>query len=221
MTERDQPNTPSESADNLDTEPSMTQHPDPTADPTADPMDPVPQDPSSLATPDPTSALTADPVGDPTMTIETAHTQAVPAHTKAVPAQGPPPMAPPSQPVPAQTPFRVEPATPVPDDVTSDSGESADDSANRLSHLPPPSPHWGHEPIAHGSYARVTVRKGPRPGAVVFGLLAMLVSAYVIAVNVSDASLEFRIVGPALIGALGGLLLLVGLAGVLIGRLRR
>ena len=65
------------------------------------------------------------------------------------------------------------------------------------------------------------MRKGPRPGAVVLGLLSMLVAAYVIAVNLSDASLDVRAVGPPLIGALGGLLLLVGLAGVLVGRLRR
>ena len=86
----------------------------------------------------------------------------------------------------------------------------------------PPAPQpWSQGSAPQRTYAHVTVRKGPRPGAVVLGLLAMLVSAYVIVVNVSDASLEFRIVGPALIGALGGLLLLVGLAGVLIGRLRR
>jgi hypothetical protein len=198
MTERDEPLTPdefaAEPADFLDTEPSMTQHPDPTADPLSDPTG----EPLAPATP------SADPVGDPTTTIETQHTQAVPA----------------------ATPFRVEPASPVPDDVTTepagDLGETPQQAPSNPSHLPPPAPQaWGAPPVAHPTSARVTVRKGPRPGAVVLGLLAMLVSAYVIAVNVSDASLEFRIVGPALIGALGGLLLLVGLAGVLIGRLRR
>ena len=158
---------------------------------------------------DPTADPTADPVVDPTLTIETVHTQAVPE----------------------ATPFRVEPATPVPDDVTRDTAD--------LSHLPPPSVDpvapagapaqqaggcdgghpWSHS--SHRGHAHVTVRKGPRPGAVVLGLLSMLVAAYVIAVNVSDASVDVRIVGPALIGALGGLLLLVGLAGVLVGRLRR
>ena len=161
---------------------------------------------------DPTADPTADPVVDPTLTIETVHTQAVPE----------------------ATPFRVEPATPVPDDVTRDTSD--------LSHLPPPSidpvaaaapagtpaPQaggcdgghpWSHS--SHRGHAHVTVRKGPRPGAVVLGLLSMLVAAYVIAVNVSDASLDDRLVGPALIGALGGLLLLVGLAGVHVGRLRR
>jgi hypothetical protein len=209
MTEREQPTTPGEPADVLDTEPSMTQHPDPTADPTPDPtVDPT-ADPASAAAPDPTAApapdpapvLGVDPVGDPTTTIETQLTQAVPS----------------------PTPFRVEPATPVPDDVTSEPvGHPVDtsDTAGHLPHLPPPQP-WSHGTAPQPTYALVTARKGPRPGAVVLGLLAMLVAAYVIVVNVSDASLEFRIVGPALIGALGGLLLLVGLAGVLIGRLRR
>ena len=185
MNDRDQPTTPIESAEPLDTELPMTQDHDPTADPTA------------------------DPVVDPTMTIETVHTQAVPQ----------------------ATPFRVEPATPVPDDVTRETPD--------LSHLPPPSLDpatpagapsqqaggcggerpWSH--ASHRGHAHVTVRKGPRPGAVVLGLLSMLVAAYVIAVNVSDANLDVRLVGPALVGALGGLLLLVGLAGVLVGRLRR
>jgi hypothetical protein len=212
MTEREQPTTPGDPADVLDTEPSMTQHPDPTSDPTSDPTaDPTPDptaDPTSAVAPDPTAApssdpgptLTVDPVGDPTTTIETQLTQAVPA----------------------PTPFRVEPATPVPDDVTGEPAGHAGDTAGHLSHLPPPTPQpWGHGTSPHRTYAQVTVRKGPRPGAVVLGLLAMLVAAYVIVVNVSDASLDFRLVGPALIGALGGLLLLVGLAGVLIGRLRR
>jgi hypothetical protein len=127
---------------------------------------------------------------------------------------------------PDPTPFRVEPATPVPDDATSnDLGDLSDpDATVRLAQLPPPSawaPSPAPAPPAERGYARVTVRKGPRPGAVVLGLLAMLVSAYVIVVNVSDANLELRLVGPALIGALGGLLLLVGLAGVVLGRLRR
>jgi len=199
MTERDEPTTTNEPADILDTELPMTQHPDPTADPSADPV----------------VGTVTDPVMDPTTTIETAHTRAVPE----------------------QTPFRVEPATPVPDDVTRD---TPDETPRDLSHLPPPSVDpvdpagsqpapwsggcagghpWGH--ASHRGHAHVTVRQGPRPGAVVLGLLSMLVAAYVIAVNVSGASLEVRLVGPALIGALGGLLLLVGLAGVLIGRLRR
>ncbi|MEO7449126.1 MAG: hypothetical protein ABI336_12710 [Humibacillus sp.] len=107
------------------------------------------------------------------------------------PSAGPAPAA-------ATRPFRVEPAVPVPDDARPSSPQA---------------------PSA--VYQGVTVRRGPRPGAVVLGLLSMLIAAYVIAANVSGAHLELRVVGPALVGALGGLLLLVGLAGVVVGRLRR
>ena len=85
----------------------------------------------------------------------------------------------PTQAVPAasaQSPFRVEPASPVPDDATS---ERVDPSA--AAPAPSPGPTWhGHQhsygrgPQSHhrqqGS-ANVTVRKGPRPGDVVLGLL--------------------------------------------------
>ena len=67
----------------------------------------------------------------------------------------------------------------------------------------------------------VTVRKGPRPGSIMLGLLSMLVAAYVLVANLTDADLSVRMVGPMMIGALGGMLLLVGLAGVVAGRLRR
>lgn len=97
-----------------------------------------------------------------------------------------------------QHPYRVEPAVPVPDDA-------------RVEPLP----------VLPATRHGVHVRRGPRPGAVVLGLLSMLVSAYVIAANISGTHLELRVVGPALVGALGGLLLLVGLAGVVVGRLRR
>ena len=183
----------------------MTERPDPTAPTALTPIAPIP-------TPDPkdTEPLMTQH-DDPTDSIETVHTQAVP------------------QP----NPFRVEPATPVPDDVSSER-----QTTDRAAWAPPastgpmPVPHEastpgssgcsGHHSGRHGSHhAHVTVRKGPRPGAVVLGLLSMIVAAYVIAVNVTDADVEFRIVGPVLIGALGGLLLLVGLAGVVVGRLRR
>ena len=54
-----------------------------------------------------------------------------------------------------------------------------------------------------------------------FGLLAMIVAAYVLVANLTNADLSIRLVGPPLIGAFGGMLLLVGIAGVLAGRLRR
>jgi hypothetical protein len=200
MSERPHPMAPTgqtPTTDAEDTELLMTQHDDPTADPTAGPVD--------------RASGWGAPVPGETTSIDTASTQAVP------------------QP----NPFRVEPATPVPDDVSSER-ETTDPAGSAPAASPGPTqePHgspasgasgcnrdhsWGH--ASH--HAHVTVRKGPRPGAVVLGLLSMIVAAYVIAVNVSDADIEFRIVGPVLIGALGGLLLLVGLAGVVVGRLRR
>ena len=120
--------------------------------------------------------------------------------------------------MPTVTPFLVEPASPVPDDAVSD--------AEHLPHMPPagtPDPSWP-SPAAVEQTPRpalVTVRKGPRPGSIMFGLLTIIVSAYIVLSNLSDADLSFRLVGPPMIGAFGGMLLLVGLAGVLAGRLRR
>ena len=131
----------------------------------------------------------------------------------------------------SSTPFRVEPSTPVPDDATRP--DEATDTADGLPHLPPPagpttSSYPGYAgypppttaPSGEPSRPLVTVRRGPRPGTVVLGLLAMLVSAYVLIGNLTDADLSLRLVGPPLIGAFGGVLLLVGLVGVVAGRLR-
>ncbi|NUS40823.1 MAG: hypothetical protein HOP97_04255 [Terrabacter sp.] len=124
----------------------------------------------------------------------------------------------------------MEPSAPVPDDVVTD--------AAQLPHLPPPSqpdpaqsdpaqsgamptpaaPGQGHQDPRP---ALVTVRKGPRPGSIMFGLLTMIVAGWLLAANLTDADLTFRLVGPPMIGAFGGMLLVVGLAGVVAGRLRR
>lgn len=125
------------------------------------------------------------------------------------------------------TPFRVEPATPVPDDAVAEGA--------RLPHLPPPpastpDPSWPAPVVSQparpwaGQPAPtplVTVRKGPRPGSIMLGLLTLLVAAYILVANLTDADLSFRMVGPSMIGAFGGMLLLVGLAGVVAGRMRR
>jgi len=157
-------------------------------------------DPLAAPTGDPLADPVAPPVGDPgdTTALPAASTQALPS------------------------PFRVEPSAPVPDDVVTD--------AAQLPHLPPPpqpDPSW---PAPAGSQqwhqqdprpALVTVRKGPRPGSIMFGLLTMIVAAYLLVANLTDAELTFRLVGPPMIGAFGGMLLLVGLAGVVAGRVRR
>ena len=182
---------------------------DPTNHPTTNPAES--SDMSSNDTPDPTVEFrdpTADPAPDPTPD---------PAETTTIPATS-------TQALPAATPFRVEPATPVPDDAVAEGA--------RLPHLPPPTtsapdPSWPAPvvptpaPQPAPRPALVTVRKGPRPGSIMLGLLTMLVAAYVLVANLTDADLSFRMVGPSMIGAFGGMLLLVGLAGVVAGRLRR
>lgn len=60
----------------------------------------------------------------------------------------------------------------------------------------------------------VTVRTGPRPGAILLGLLCLLVSAYTTARQTLDWRLDLNLVGPVTIGAMGALLLLVGLIGL-------
>jgi hypothetical protein len=61
----------------------------------------------------------------------------------------------------------------------------------------------------------VTVRTGPRPGAIVLGLLCLLVAAYTMARQTTAWRFDLSLVGPISIGAFGTLLLLVGLVGLL------
>ncbi|MFM6847943.1 MAG: hypothetical protein ACKOVB_02445 [Terrabacter sp.] len=148
---------------------------------------------------DPLADPPADPPADPL-----AAPQADPDATTTIPAAA-------TQALPTPSPFRVEPPAPVPDDVVTD--------AHQLPHLAPPAP-------AQPAYqdprpALVTVRKGPRPGTIMFGLLTMIVAGWLLAANLTDADLTFRLVGPPMIGAFGAMLLIVGLAGVVAGRLRR
>ncbi|MCU1536538.1 MAG: hypothetical protein JWP82_889 [Humibacillus sp.] len=137
--------------------------------------------------------------GDPTTPMTTPTTPASAPHPH--PSTTELPMTQQPDPLAQQTPvhpYRVEPAVPVPDDLR----------------VEDPSP-------APAPRAPVQVRRGPRPGSVVLGLLCMLVAGYVVAANTSATHLELRVVGPVLVAALGGLLLLVGLVGVVVGRLRR
>jgi hypothetical protein len=172
-----------------------------TPDPTAERRDPM-ADPMA----DPMVDPTGEPAPAPTPTPDPAETTTIPAAS--------------TQALPAATPFRVEPSTPVPDDaVTEGAG---------LPHLPPPTtfgpdPSWPAPGVPQPAPrpALVTVRKGPRPGSIMLGLLTMLVAAYLLVANLTHADLSFRMVGPSMIGAFGGMLLLVGLAGVVAGRLRR
>lgn len=139
---------------------------------------------------DPTGDPTGEPIDNPVMpaptdpTLETRPTMNDQSTT-------PLPVSP------APTPFRVEPATPVPDDVV----------APRRSREPAPQP-------------LVTVAKGPRRGTVLLGLASLLVAAYVIVGNLTSIDLDLRTAGPFVFGAAGALLVAVGLVGVLAGRRR-
>ncbi|WP_076259649.1 hypothetical protein [Intrasporangium flavum] len=197
-----------ETRDDLETT-MTTQQPDETGTgATADRPDPTLS--SQLGWPDATTPVPQQSSAD-TTTLPQASTAALPqveptavspAETTVLPqASGP------------AEPFRVEASTSVPDDTTH--GEDA-------TLLPPPVWPPVAAPVAQTYEGPgVTVRRGPRPGTVMFGLLAMIVAAYVLVANLTDADVSIRLVGPPLIGAFGGMLLLVGIAGVLAGRLRR
>lgn len=126
------------------------------------------------------------------------------------------------------TPFRVEPEVPVPDDRPVDPdpvGTYPPDPADAARPAPPwgAHPRHGHRKAwqGHACSGRVTVHRGPRPGSVVLGLLSMLVAAYVLLTNAFDVNLDIRSAGPVGFAALGGLLLVAGLIGVVSGRRRR
>ena len=185
---------------------------DPTADPVSDPT----SDPTSRSTADPTSGSTAGTTGGTTGTTggKTGGTGTGPDATTEIPSAS-------TQSLPAQVPFRVAPARPVPDDAVR--------AGSELPHLPqpaaPPSgpsaaPSWS-APEPAPRPALVTVNKGPRPATVMLGLLTVLVAAYLLLANLTHVDLGFSFTGPAVIGAFGGMLLLVGIAGVVAGRLRR
>jgi hypothetical protein len=164
-----------------------------------------------------TDTTAIDATVDPTPsadTTDTTTTESTP--TESIPSE-------PAAPV-LSTPFVVEPDQPVPDDVvrpdTDDTGALPQVGAPASASWPPPTPVAA--PVAQ--YARpplVTVRKGPRPGTIMLGLLSLIVAAWVLATNLTGADVDLRVFGPAAFGALGGVLLLVGLVGLLAGVRRR
>ncbi len=105
----------------------------------------------------------------------------------------------------ASAPYRVDPSTPVPND--------------RVVPEPPLQPRTEDETGHHRPL--VTVAKGPRPGTVLFGLISIIVAAYVIIDNLGGSELDLRQHLPAAVGAVGALLVLVGLVGVAASRRRR
>lgn len=109
--------------------------------------------------------------------------------------------------------FRVEPDRPVPDDVVAEApvGPVSAPAPDPATRRPDPEPY--RAPL-------VTIQKGPRPGTVMLGLLAMVVAAYVLVTNLTGAQVDLGRMGPALVGGVGVVLLLIGLTGVLLGRRR-
>jgi hypothetical protein len=101
--------------------------------------------------------------------------------------------------------FPVEPLTPATPDPTPDPTVATPTTATPT---PPASP------VAPAPRALVTVRTGPRPGAILLGLLCLLVAGYTTARQTMDWRLDLNLVGPVSIGVLGTLLLLVGLIGL-------
>lgn len=205
-----------------DNETRLGEEPQQFSDPTADPASAPAADPASdPVAPTGATSLSSHlgwpetPTSAPTSSTgsATAQSPAAAEWTSPIPTTA-------TREVPAARPFRVEPATPVPDDVVAEADPAAGSS---LPHLPPPS---APAPVAQapGEPARpalVVVRRGPRPGAIMLGLLSMIVAGYILAANLTDTDLSFRLVGPPMIGAFGGMLLIVGLIGVLAGRMRR
>ncbi len=118
----------------------------------------------------------------------------------------------------ASAPYRVEPSTPVPDDRVAP-------EPPQPTSLPTSMPTWQPQPQpreqAENHRPLVTVAKGPRPGTVLFGLISIVVAAYVIIDNLGGSNLDLRQNLPAALGAVGALLLLVGLVGVVTSRRRR
>lgn len=111
-------------------------------------------------------------------------------------------------------PYRVDhttalPGSPVPDDRVPDEEVGA-----------PYGPASGAWPSAP-QRPLVTVARGPRPGTVLFGLVCILVAAYGLVVNLAGTAPDLTLHLPAVVGAAGGLLLLVGLGGLVLGRRRR
>lgn len=119
-------------------------------------------------------------------------------------------------------PFRVEPAAPVPDDAVSpDEPQTETPPQREWADAAQPGPTYPTPAGRQGGPALVTVRKGPWPGAIMLGLLSILVAAFAFVHNLTDARIDLAAHGPLVIAAVGVLLLVVGLTGVLLGRINR
>ncbi len=174
-------------------------------------------DPSGETRDDPTleTSETGLPAESDTQLVEQTHTQHIETEAVTVNTQHPTGQGP--------APFRVEPATPVPDDAVSP--DDGDTRALPSLQVPPaasstqpgapilqPSP-----PASARGQGLVTVRRGPLPMTIMLGLLSLIVAGYVLVTNLMGADFDMRVAGPAMFGTFGGLLLVVGLVGVIAG----
>jgi hypothetical protein len=153
------------------------------------------------------------PAPSDTQQIEQSHTQQIETEAVTVNAQ--------HQAEPSPSPFRVEPATPVPDDALQPEGDT---TALPSLPTPPPStrstasgPAAPSAPSGPPRQGLVTVRRGPLPMTIMLGLLSLIVAGYVLATNLMGADFDMRVAGPTMFGSFGGLLLIVGLVGVIAG----
>ena len=97
--------------------------------------------------------------------------------------------------------------------VASEPEGAPDSAAAPAAPMPAPAP-TAASAAAPTPGGLVTVRTGPRPGAILLGLLCLLVAAYTTARQTLDWRLDLNLIGPISIGVLGALLLLVGLIGL-------
>lgn len=160
----------------------------------------------------------SDAQPDPTRPVDPSDTD----HLVHPPTTHGDPMTEPQPSTAPTTPFRVDPPAPVPDDAPQEWASHAPRAVHAPAPaasadptpLPPPvAPQW-QQPL-------VTIQKGPRPFTVMLGLLSMVVAGYVLTMNLTEADLDLRVIGPATFGAFGVLLVLVGLVGVVAGGRRR
>ena len=117
---------------------------------------------------------------------------------------------------PGQAPFKVEPATPVPDDAVHPDEPRQPPQVQMMPPPPAPAaaaPQWA-PPRSPGL---VTVRRGPLPMTIMLGLLSIIVAGFVLVTNLAGADFNMRAVGPMMFGSFGGLLLIVGLIGIIAG----
>jgi hypothetical protein len=126
--------------------------------------------------------------------------------------QHPPTAALPSQPAPASP---AEPATSPAETVTSMAEPLSSPAEPLVSPAPWPADRSAGAGVVRPPGGLVTVRTGPRPGAIMLGLLCLLVAAYTMIRQTTEWRFDLSLVGPISIGAFGTLLLLVGLVGLL------